>query len=101
MKQLILRVSPDLHRRIAARAAREGKSVNAWVTNLLERVVDADVAEDRQARADAKAAELGMLVVYDDIPEYDEEALRRGEEAWRELGPEIVRILEEDRNREL
>lgn len=42
-----------------------------------------------------------MLVVYDDIPEYDEETLRRGEEAWRELGPEIVRILEEDRNREL
>ncbi|HXE43935.1 MAG TPA: toxin-antitoxin system HicB family antitoxin [Conexibacter sp.] len=101
MKQLILRVSPDLHRRIAARAAREGKSVNAWVNSLLDATVDADVAEDRQARADAKAAELGMLVVYDDIPEYDEETLRRGEAAWRELGPEIVRILEEDRNREL
>ena len=101
MKQLILRVSPDLHQRIAARAAREGKSVNAWVSQLLDATVDADVAEDRQARANAKAAELGMLVVYDDIPEYDEETLRRGEEAWRELGPEIVRILEEDRNREL
>ncbi|HKG03255.1 MAG TPA: toxin-antitoxin system HicB family antitoxin [Conexibacter sp.] len=98
MKQLILRVSPDLHRRIAARAAREGKSVNAWVTDLLDVTVDADVAEDRQARADAKAAALGMLVVYDDIPEYDEETLRRGEEALRELAPEIVRILEEDRS---
>ncbi len=101
MKQLILRVSPDLHRRIAARAAREGRSVNAWVSELLERTVDADVGGDRQARADAKAAELGMLVVYDDIPDYDEETLRRGAAAWRELGPEIVRILEEDRNREL
>jgi hypothetical protein len=101
VKQLILRVSPDLHRRIAARAAREGKSVNAWVSQLLERVVDADVAEDRQARADAKAAELGMLVVYDDIPEYDEETLRQGEDELRRLGPEILRILEEDRNREL
>lgn len=101
MKQLILRVSPDLHRRIAARAAREGKSVNAWVTSLLDATVDADVAEDRQARANAKAAELGMLVVYDDIPEYDEETLRRGEEELRQLGPEILRILEEDRNREL
>jgi hypothetical protein len=100
VKQLILRVSPDLHRRIAARAAREGKSVNAWVTELLDRVVDADLG-DRQTRANAKAAELGMLVVYDDIPEYDEKTLRRGEAAWRELGPEIVRILEEDRNREL
>lgn len=101
MKQLILRVSDDLHRRIAARAAREGKSVNAWANGFLDATVDADVAEDRQARAAAKAAELGMLVIYDDIPEYDEETLRRGEEAWRELGPAIVRILEEDRNREL
>jgi hypothetical protein len=93
VKQLILRVSPDLHRRIAARAAREGKSVNAWVGSLLDATVDADLAEDRQARATAKAAELGMLVVYDDIPEYDEETLRRGEEAFRELAPEVLRIL--------
>lgn len=98
MKQLILRVSPDLHRRIAARAAREGKSVNAWVSQLLDATVDADVAEDRQARAAAKAAELGMLVVYDDIPEYDEETLRQGEKAFRELAPEVLRILNEDRS---
>jgi hypothetical protein len=98
VKQLILRVSPDLHRRIAARAAREGKSVNAWVTQLLGASVDADVAEDRQARADAKAAALGMLVVYDDIPEYDEETRRRGREALRELAPEALRILNEDRS---
>lgn len=98
MKQLILRVSGDLHRRIAARAAREGKSVNAWVSQLLDATVDADVPEDRQARADAKAAALGMLVVYDDIPEYDEETLRRSEEALRELAPEALRILDEDRS---
>ena len=98
MKQLIIRVSPELHQRIAARAAREGKSVNAWVRDLLEVSVDADVAEDRQARADAKAAALGMLVVYDDIPEYDEETRRRGREALRELAPEALRILNEDRS---
>jgi plasmid stability protein len=97
MKQLIIRASPELHRRIAARAAREGKSMNAWVTELLDRVVDADLG-DRQARAAAKAAELGMLVVYDDIPEYDEETLRRGRQVLEELAPEIVRILEEDRS---
>jgi len=97
MKQLIIRVSPELHQRIAARAAREGKSVNAWVTELLDRVVDADLG-DRQARAAAKAAELGMLVVYDDIPEYDEETLRRGRQVLEELAPEIVRILDEDRS---
>jgi len=98
VKQLIIRVSPELHQRIAARAAREGKSVNAWVRDLLEVSVDADVAEDRQARADAKAAALGMLVVYDDIPEYDEETRRRGREALRELAPEALRILNEDRS---
>ena len=101
MKQLIIRVSPELHQRIAARAAREGKSVNAWVNGLLEATVDADVAEDRQARAAAKAAELGMLVVYDDIPEYDEETLRQGEEELRLLAPDVLRILNEDRDREL
>lgn len=98
MKQLIIRVPPELHQRIAARAAREGKSVNAWVSQLLDATVDADVAEDRQARAAAKAAELGMLVVYDDIPEYDEETLRQGEEELRRLAPEALRILNEDRS---
>jgi plasmid stability protein len=98
VKQLILRVSDDLHRRIAARAAREGTSVNAWVRDLLEVSVDADAAEDRQARADAKAAALGMLVVYDDIPEYDEETLRQGRKVLEELAPDIVRILDEDRS---
>jgi hypothetical protein len=100
VKQLILRVSEDLHRRISARAAREGKSVNAWVGKLLERVVDADLPEDRQARANAKAAALGMLVRLE-VPERTEEERRRGREALQELAPEIVRILEEDRNREL
>ena len=96
MKQLILRVSPDLHRRIAARAAREGKSVNAWVGELLDVSVDADIG-DRQARANAKAAALGMLVRID-APRLTEEQRRRGREALRELAPEMVRILDEDRS---
>ena len=100
MKQLILRVPPELHQRIAARAAREGKSVNAWVTELLDRVVDADVAENRQARMVARAAELGMLVEID-VPKRDEAARERGRKALQELAPEMVRILEQDRNREL
>jgi len=97
VKQLILRVSPDLHRRIAARAAREGKSVNAWVANLLDTTVDADVAEDRQARMVARAAELGMLVAHD-VPERTAEERERGRKALEELAPEIVRIIEEDRS---
>jgi predicted HicB family RNase H-like nuclease len=33
-----VRVSPELHRRIAAAAAREGKSVNAFVATTLDRL---------------------------------------------------------------
>jgi predicted HicB family RNase H-like nuclease len=32
-----VRVSPELHRRVAAAAAREGKSVNAFISSVLER----------------------------------------------------------------
>jgi plasmid stability protein len=97
VKQLILRVSPDLHRRIVARAAREGRSVNAWASDLLEVTVDADIAEDRQARANAKARALGMLVEIDAPPLTPEER-EEGKRAWREIGAEVVRILEEDRS---
>lgn len=34
----LLRLSPDLHRRIATAAARAGKSVNAYVAETLDRV---------------------------------------------------------------
>ena len=96
----MLRVSDDLHSRIRARAAREGKSVNAWANTLLEATVDADVAHDRQARLRARAATLGMLVTFD-VPPADEATRERGRKALEELAPEIVRILEEDRSREL
>lgn len=35
-----LRVSPNLHARIASRAASEGKSLNQCVADLLEEIVD-------------------------------------------------------------
>lgn len=73
--------------------------MNRWVGDLLEVSVDADIG-DRQARANAKAAALGMLVKID-APRVDEATLEQGRRELRELAPEIVRILEEDRNREL
>jgi hypothetical protein len=97
VKQLILRVSPDLHRRIAARAAREGRSVNAWVGELLERVVDADLG-DRHGRARAKAAELGWLSGGDAKP-VDEETRRRMREQLRPYGRAILAELEAGRDR--
>jgi predicted HicB family RNase H-like nuclease len=35
---LSLRIAPDLHRRIAGKAAREGRSINAVIGEALERV---------------------------------------------------------------
>lgn len=96
MKQLILRVSPDLHRRIAARAAREGKSVNAWARDLLEVSVDADLG-DRHARARAKAAALGIL--RDSGARRVDDATRaRVIEELRPFGRAILAELEADRN---
>lgn len=37
--QFVTRISPDLHRRINRAAARAGRSLNAWVTEQLERGV--------------------------------------------------------------
>jgi plasmid stability protein len=96
MKQLILRISDDLHRRIAARAAREGRSMNSWVNVLLDATVDADVAGDRQARLHAKAAELGMLISLDTEPIH-EQAYRDAIESTRGLGPVLDDILADER----
>jgi predicted HicB family RNase H-like nuclease len=35
--RLMLRLPPDLHRRIYVEARREGKSLNQWITDRLER----------------------------------------------------------------
>ena len=97
MKQLILRVSPDLHRRSAARAAREGKSVNAWVSDLLDVSVDADLG-DRTARARAKAAELGILRG-GKTPPISEEERRQAMEELRPAGKLILAEIEAGRDR--
>lgn len=60
MKQLLLRVSDEVHRRLTARAARDGRSVNAVATEILDAAADADQG-DRRARLRARAATLGVL----------------------------------------
>jgi predicted HicB family RNase H-like nuclease len=39
--RLMLRIAPEMHAQVAALAAAEGKSVNAWTQELLQRAVDA------------------------------------------------------------
>lgn len=59
MKQLLLRVPEEIHRRLAARAARAGQSINAIATEILDAAVDADQG-DRRARLKARAKALGI-----------------------------------------
>lgn len=61
--QFVTRVSPDLHRRINLAAMLAGKSLNAWVTQQLERGVEqvdteAD-ATQRKVRAGSRSSKKG------------------------------------------
>ena len=60
VKQLLLRVPENLHRRLAARAAREGRSLNALATEILDTASEADRG-DRRTRLRAAAAATGTL----------------------------------------
>jgi plasmid stability protein len=51
MKQLLLRVPDDVHRRLAMRAAREGRSVNALATELLDLGAGVDQGDRRPSTA--------------------------------------------------
>lgn len=60
MRQLIARISDDLHRRLKAMAASEGRSVNALVTDLL-RAGLARSEEEAKVRARLHAAGLRVV----------------------------------------
>jgi predicted HicB family RNase H-like nuclease len=36
--RLVLRIKPELHRKVYIRAGREGKSINQWIAEQLDRV---------------------------------------------------------------
>jgi plasmid stability protein len=59
VKQLITRIDDQLHRQLKALAAREGRSVNALVTDLLSRGVSAN---DERATVRARAETAGLRV---------------------------------------
>ncbi len=60
MKQILLRVPEETHRKLAARAVRAGRSINSLANEILDAAVDADLG-DRRARLRARAASLGLL----------------------------------------
>ena len=58
MRQLIARIDDDLHSRLKRRAAVEGRSVNAMVSDILRRAV---VTHDERELVRARMRALGRL----------------------------------------
>ena len=97
MKQLLLRVPEDIHLRLAARAAREGRSLNALATEILDAAADAD-SGDRRAQLRAAAAVAGTLRRVNGRP-VSAARRRRITESTRGLGPQVDRLLAQERER--
>jgi plasmid stability protein len=97
VKQLLLRVPEDVHRRLSARAKREGRSLNSVATEILDRVADGDQG-DRRARLRASASAAGVLR---EIEGQRVSAARRRRilASTRGLGAQVDRLLEHERER--
>jgi hypothetical protein len=97
MRQLLLRVPDEVHRRLAARAARERRSVNALATDLLDLAADVDQG-DRRSRLRARAASMGALRRVQGSP-VGSAARKRIIESTRGLGPVADSLLDAERDR--
>jgi len=97
VKQLLLRVPEDLHRRLAARARREHRSVNALAGGILDAAVDADRG-DRSARLRAAVTASGVAAA---VPARAVGAARRRRiiESTRGLRAQVDRLIDEERDR--
>lgn len=97
MKQLLLRVPEDLHRRLTARAKREGRSVNKLAGEILDAAAEADRGSRRERlRADATAS--GMVSA---APARAVSAARRRRilDSTRGLGAQVDRQIDDERDR--
>ncbi len=97
MKQLLLRMPDEVHRRLAARAARDGRSVNSVATEILDAAADADEG-DRRARLRARAATLGILR-YTSAEQVSRSRRRRVLASTKGIKPILDELLAEERGR--
>lgn len=97
MRQLLLRLPDEVHRRLAARAGREGRSINAVASEILDAAADADEG-DRRARMRARAAALGVLRSTQ-APTVGTTRRRRIVASTRGTGPLLDQLLAEERER--
>jgi plasmid stability protein len=97
MKQLLLRVPESVHRRLAARAAREGRSLNAVATEILDTAAEADRG-DRRTRLRAAAAAAGTLR-NSQARRVSTARRQRIIDSTRGLGAQLDRLLAQERER--
>jgi plasmid stability protein len=87
----------DVHRRLRARAEREGRSINAVATEIIDAAADADQG-NRRDRLRAKAAASGMLRGTQAEP-VSAARRRRAVAATRGIGPILDELLADERGR--
>lgn len=97
MKQLLLRVPEDLHRRLALRAGREGRSMNAVATEILNTLPEGE-QPDRRARLRAAAAAAGTLRTTTNS-RVSSSQRARALASTRGLGQHVDRLLSDERER--
>lgn len=95
LKQLIARIDDDLHSRLKRRAAAEGRTLNAVVTEALEGVAPAQDTPQEWLRR--RARERGVRLLEPTGLPSDPQQRERVIESTRGLGPFIDEFLEEDR----
>lgn len=80
MKQLITRIDDDLHAKVKAKAAAEGRSVNDLVTGLLEAAVQQD--ETREEWHRRMIAEGKLIAFEPEGPVPSREELAERSRGW-------------------
>lgn len=98
VRQLLLRIPPRLHERLASRAAAEGRSINSLATEILDGALGGRPAS-RTARLRAKAAAMVMLDSPSTGPDMDPTARAKIIAATAGIGPVLDQILAEERER--
>jgi plasmid stability protein len=93
MRQLIARIDDSLHARLKRRARDDGRSVNALVTEILERGVPDESGSERLRSRLREAGLLAEIQAPPDAPAPDKvRAMLRGE-----AGRAVLDALAEDR----
>lgn len=99
MRQILLRVPDDLHRRLAERAAEGGRSINALATTILDTAIG-DQRKSRRARLRARATALNLLPTPETTGTTQTPRARQAAlDSTRGLGRVLDQILDEDRDR--